>query len=212
MNDVEHPNDILRTILGSIVIELNKNNMYNYLKDFVIASPESLYYKGSVNSLLPANQVLYIPDNNNILTPIEDYKALLEVPSDIYRSDAELIMRGSIIEQHRKHLSTKPTVPMSFIKIVEIFILDKLNSMCRRSMLTSFNDIGRYLINDDVNIDDIRDKIEEYYSVEISMLYEFIAGDVWNIYFKQNQNSLLIIEKSVDWRIYDWHCKNYEEA
>lgn len=209
MIDIEHPNDLITKVHGSIAIDLYNQDLHHLLKDHLVdTDTPNIYFKGSTNPIISKKISLYIANKQN-LVPIEDYDLLLEHPTNVYNKDAEIVLRAEILEQHKKHLTSTPSIPNSLTVMIESYLVTILNRMCVKSMTGISYDISNYVT--DIDEDTVLDMIEEHYSNEISMLYEFIGTDTWNLYFKHRKNSLLVIEKSVDWRIYEWHRANYIE-
>jgi hypothetical protein len=108
-----------------------------------------------------------------------------------------------------KRLYSQPTLPSRGLQLIELCInqeICKINPFARNSHTEAA--INRLITNTaEITSDDIANDC----SCILKHVIDFIGNDVWHIYFVRLKGSDITIVKTIDYRIYDWHCSQYKK-
>lgn len=115
---------------------------------------------------------------------------------------------------HRKEhfLLDKPTVPALGIRLMTAmyeYLLDQMAPYHKRS--SGEDRIGSLLKNTINRADFITNELTPAVHDEILDLHKFIGDDTWHIYCTKIYGTSILIEKTVDYRVYDWHRQRHEK-
>ena len=85
--------------------------------------------------------------------------------------------------------------------------------MCKYAIpFTNINNaVGKCLKSDYAHLLN-EDAFNAFIETPLSQLDQFIKDDNWNIYLSRVKTTSLYIEKTVDYRIYEWTRMQYEES
>lgn len=205
--EIEHPMELLKEIKSVLMLDINISNINILLKDILPEGKEGLYLPNSNKNLLPED-VYYSYNDKNIplvLKPDE----ILNDPVDILDKNGNVYLKKTIISKYKNIFKTRPDVSSCILDIVEQYILSKIDEICYKTNLCVVDYLYNSVNESDIHI--VEDILEVELSQAIGDIYEFIGNDKWNIYFKKRVNDCLVIEKSIDWRIYEWQKIEYEK-
>jgi hypothetical protein len=110
-----------------------------------------------------------------------------------------------------KCLSTLPIKPYRGMKIVELLINNQINSFIkyRKGAKDIHSGIQNHF-KPDISEEDYERLIgaitEQYSDISLT-LRTFMARHDWNLYFVKTKICTVIIQRSMDWRAYDWTCR-----
>lgn len=108
-----------------------------------------------------------------------------------------------------RRLYSQPTVPARGLQLIELCInneISKINPFARNTHTEAA--INRLIYgNAEITSDDIANECSNI----LKHVIEFIGNDVWHIYFVRLKGSDITIVKTIDYRIYDWHCSQYKK-
>jgi len=205
--EIEHPMELLKEIKSVLMLDINVSNVNVLLKDILPEGEEGLYLPNSNKNLLPEDMYYSYADGNIplVLKPDE----ILKNPVDILDKNGNVYLKKTIISKYKNILKTRPDTSSCIFDIVEQYILSKIDEICYKTNLC----VVDYLYNsvDESNVHVVEDILEIELSQAVGDIYEFIGNDKWNIYFKKRVGDCLVIEKSIDWRIYEWQRIQYEK-
>jgi len=112
-----------------------------------------------------------------------------------------LVLKASSILYYGNNLTIGPSYQAMIAMTIVVIILTTIEQRCSYSRFGSIvNTFEGYY-----GTVETTDYIEDHISTLIEMTYNFIQDSAWNIFFKKIEYNSLIIEKSIDFRIYDWH-------
>jgi len=205
---VIHPNDLLSVVNGLIILDL-MDKAYDLIGDSrldgIVEPPEGIYIKGALEPYFKYSEGLVSLNENGAPISHPNAASILNHMLDVVDSEGNMVLRASQLKDKFEYLTPEPTAPITIIKLAETIMLRYITTVCKYSRLTS--KYSFYSLCGDADPDAIEEAIEEAYSPHMDELINFVANSTWNIYFKTMKGSTLIIEKSVDWRIYDWHMQ-----
>ena len=168
-------------------------------------NPAGLYLNNGVTPILLASNKYY-KEGTDIEVPIE------EIPNqtcNIVDVDGKVVLTAAKIITTRKHLSTKSTASHYAAVLLCEYIRYIIDQNVEHIKVHTDRDIWetwlsqegvRHLREGTLNYDLMFEPIR-------TIVQKFIGPDTWNIYFVALKRNTIIVEKSIDFRIYDWTQK-----
>jgi hypothetical protein len=174
--------------------------------DVLFPPREGVYRLGDVSPVLFANKRYFVQrkmDGRIVLEPITD---LSKVEESIVDEEGNLILSGHYMKNKQMFLSNQPTVPSRGIEIVKCLIDEHLAKISPWSKSQGYRQrLNSYFKNAAAVHEIVEDGFLERICESLIMsVNDFIGNDVWNMYFTKVVAVDLLIEKSIDYRIYDW--------
>lgn len=216
-----HPNTLLEKAEGLLVVNLLEQASYISTDEVLAAlvAPEpGLYIKGSVNPLLNSRESYYPKSLSGGLYPeakIVDFKEALKLQEDIVTISGEVVVSAFNLINRPHLFTTEPTLPVSAINVCYNVLIDYLFKRCKYARGRKLNHFSNYIKPEYQDLID-EEYLEDSLSDALDELHEFTVHSPWNIYMHKLTGTTLIIEKLVDWRIYDWteimYNKQQEES
>jgi hypothetical protein len=205
----------LNDVEGVFIVDLYIQSLYlpNSVKDALIDDMPGLYLPGVLKPIIPANQInnITVTDssnlNNYLTTSIAELKRIAVENKDYFRNKTIRYeaggMEGSFFLQIYRSLSDKPGKSIVQMQFIKDLMLDFLYQRCRHNV-HSFQKYYKYVKQSHIEIiesgnfgDDLRFIIDD--------LNKFISRHVNHLYFHKELGTNLIIEKSVDYRVYEYY-------
>lgn len=188
------PNLLLKaTKTGIISVENEADMLETRFEDKLKPVIKGFYKFGDMYPLGPKEVNELINESKKALTALRD------------------INSGSgieVINNRSKILFEYPTVPSRGLKLIELCICDEINKLnpfkVDRSIAATMERM--FLPNAVIDLQDIA----VCCSPIIADVLEFVGDDVWHIYNVSFNRTDLIIERTVDYRIYDWHLQRFK--
>jgi hypothetical protein len=180
------------------------------IQEMVIDCDEGIYFNGATKPLLlmqfgPYGTALDYRDHGMITKPLTLDEILCSRMDIVNRAGVTVISASTLVHR-RTSLHTKPKCSKAMINAVIAIVLDRLYSI---NAVVNNNKGYRYKLPLYLKIEECeRDKIDKFtdsFQPVLDELLKFIGNDIWHMYFHKEMNNLLLIEKTVDFRIYDWH-------
>lgn len=195
-----------------------------HASQFLIAPPTGMYLRGRSEPTLVPMQTYYqrlitgtAKNKKEKMVPINIWE---KISGDIYNQVSEIVVAG-----HQTHyLSREPTVPVIALQIIEIIakrVVDDLskfwirmdNPRLRFESTRKEDDfykpeiLLRPFFIDNLSAHQYQESVDEIME-EVSLLKreisQFIGSDKWIMHFVRRRGSSLIVEKTIDYRIYAW--------
>lgn len=130
----------------------------------------------------------------------------------VHDASGRIVLDHHIVANREYALSNLPTVPTTGFSIstniVKFHIASK-NEFTKEST-NYISSIGKMLKDEYVNTDLIHEIIDEAaFDSFFRVLDTFVGRDINHVYFyKPSGLCTLIVEKTIDWRAYQWHLSN----
>ncbi len=170
-------------------------------------NPEGIYIFNTLHPVLLPGQIGYLKNGKTVnFTDILKY-----VDEDVFNENGILKIPGKVLQNKSKLINQSGFFPISALQLLKHNVDKNLQSFCPHSVpFTSAVSYDRYLKKsaEDLIANGVCDSVLE---LEIPEIHEFIYKDLWRIYFVKTKTNNLFIEKSIDFRIYDWTKMKYEE-
>lgn len=172
----------------------------------LLPPPPGIYVTGSIEPLFSDAEKYYERSQLGMegyhLKSIEE---ILHAKEDIVNSHGEMVLALRDIRTKGRYLKDHPTIPAVGVKAAVSVVLGYLNSLNKNTNINLSNFKLEYLVKPEY----IRLVTREDFSVAFESLLdavmEFINGDTWHIYFYSLKGTTLVIEKTIDWRIYQYY-------
>jgi hypothetical protein len=206
---LEYVKEILIVDLLDYVLALDEEKHILPLVD----PPQGVYLKGSIKPLLDINKKYYFKSKylNEEEGLIKTYKDVLQSKDDIVNEDGNIVLTLDFIRTRKKFLTIKPDINITAVDIAINLVLTYLNNLCPYTRYVSKPNLY-YLIKPEYH-NLIEDNVyEEAFDSLLTNVYNFVNNDIWFIYFHRVKGSTLIIEKTCDYRIYEWTKLMYESS
>lgn len=191
-------------------------NLFDYIHDLIdkynhtfIDPDPGIYLVGSDIPLLKHNQAYYSESSYLTQTPIS---SLDDVEEPILNQDGEIIIPKYIMLRKDKMLSSTPFLPVRAFQIVYALVQHVIDQVLPYTPAKDYQkDILQY-VKPEFHHLVTEGYFESILYKLINDIYMFIGSDNWNIYYIKSQRSDLIIEKSIDYRVYDWTLQQEQQA
>lgn len=209
---VEDANKMLIKTKETLVLNLldhvvNLDDLYRV--DCYEEPRKGIYLSGSIDPIFYADSKYFWKNDQSVNIPILNIHELLTTFRTVIDSTEKVIIRGDTLFKQRKFLQTQPDIPVMAIKAAVATIIKYLNSLCS---FTHVNDISYNLYRlvkneyrDLVN----NDEFDVIFYDLVSKVQDFVGEDTWHIYFYKVRGTSIIIQKTIDYRIYDWYRIKY---
>lgn len=206
--------EALNELEGIFVIDLYKQSLLlpDQIKQALIDETPGYYIPGIVKPILTKRDngrcnVSIDNGKNFISTSIDELIRISKINREYFRNITIEYngknIHGNLFLQYFKDLSTTPSKSLVQMKFVKEIILDFLYQACRQNN-HSFRKYYNYVKPEYIDLietynfgDDLREVIES--------LNKFISRHTNHLYFHKELGANLIIEKSVDYRVYEYY-------
>lgn len=188
------PNQLLKATKTCIISVENEADMLETKFESKLKPVLKGFYKfGSMYPLGPKEVNELLAESKRAVTALRD------------------ISSGSgieVINNRSKLLFEYPTVPSRGLKLIELCICDEINRInpykVDRSVAASIERM--FLPNAVVDLQEVAECCNSI----VADVLDFVGEDVWHIYNVSFNRTDLIIERTVDYRIYDWHLQRFK--
>lgn len=204
----------LNEIEGVFVVDLYKQSMLlpESIKQSLVDDAFGYYIPNSHKPFITNNdkdRITVIDRNNNqsLITSIEELLRIASINKSYFKNIniglGNNTITGFFFLQHCNSFTNQPVVSVVQTQFVKELILDFLYQVCSQNT-HAFKKYFKYVKPEYVDMiesynfgDDLREVIES--------LHRFISRHVNNLYFHKEIGTTLIIEKSVDYRVYEYY-------
>jgi hypothetical protein len=143
-------------------------------------------------------------------------KNLDHVEEAVLDEHGEILIPAYMMARKKKFLMTAPNIPVRAICVAELLVREWLDSVLMHRPTTTYEEeISEHFVPEARSLIE-QGYIERTCSRLMNELAGFVKCDTWNIYNIRLRNTDLIVEKQVDWRIWDWtrqqELKSFEES
>ena len=179
----------------------------------LLPAPAGIYITGVINPLFSDTESYYERSQLGIdgyqLKSIEE---ILHAKEDIVNSHGELILALRDIRTKGRYLKDHPTIPAIGIKAAVSVVLSYLNSLNKNTNVSVAGFKLEYFIKPEYIWMVTREDYSVAFEDLLDTVMDFVDGDTWHIYFCSLKGSTLVIEKTIDWRIYQYYIMTQKES
>lgn len=210
---VQDPNKLLENPEGLQLFNLLEQASYIQTDEVInalVEPPRGLYVKGHVKPLL--NDIDFYYPRSRFKGPdarIVDFNAVFDLQEDILDESGKIVVTGFNLT-NRKHLfTTEPTLPITAINVCHNVLMDYLFKYCKYARGFRGSHVSNFIKPEYRDMMD-SEYFEDSLSDALDELHEFTRHHTWNIHFTKLNGTTLVIERMVDWRIFEWTRMMYE--
>ena len=206
----------------AVIFDINKHvirvlsKLPNYL-DALQETPDGIYIGGNIEPIINFDLPYFYKDFSgaNEKTRIKDFKEnldeVLTSGKDIVNASGKIVLQANTARIIRKlMLKEKPSTAM-LSKMAICMVLSYLNSLSEYTRINYSEYRFENLVKKEYNEVKYEQIFEAAFDDLLLEVRDFVGKDRYNFYFYSVKQSSLIIEKSVDYRIYDWYRIKLEE-
>lgn len=196
------PTEILILDLMEYISGIDKDPYFNAL----VEPTPGVYLPGSLDPIMSFSNPCYPASKMCIpeyaITSIE---GMLACGESIVNSKGNLIGDVRKIRRIVKHMTDKPQLPVIMLKVMMGVLTNYLGNLCRETRF-SFN-VSNYhkYIRPEYEYLLIEEAYETAMDDLIMDINKFVGRDTHHIYFTKLQATSVVIEKTIDYRIYEWY-------
>lgn len=215
MSEIKSLNDLLDKTTQVIVIDLFDHavSMEDKVQTMFIDPKPGLYLPGSVDPILESTKKYTYSNKfpNNIGKV--DLNKLCTNAGDILDQTGKIVITEQNIARRLKYFTTAPTVPAVAIKAASILTINYLTSLCQYTRSKNIHQSLEELVKPQFKTEFFKTEYEIQQSLFrlLDSVIEFVVEDTWHMYLTEVKGSTLIIEKGIDWRIYEWYRMKFEK-
>ena len=198
------PTDFTTPTSSLLLSVLNIANIIEACYGQYLIHPQEGYYLP--HSLEPIPTELYIV--NKTKTALIPYTGdIRKLTCSIYDKYSNIIANDSIMKEQEKYLFSTPKLPVQGLKMVKALVENRVECFLPWvKYQTSQRYIYNLLKSSDVDIFE-NGSLDRLMESIYQMLDDFIKRDIWFIYFIKYIGLDLIVEKTIDFRVKEWHEK-----
>lgn len=198
------PTDFTTPTSSLLLSVLNIANIIEACYGQYLIHPQEGYYLP--HSLEPIPTELYIV--NKTKTALIPYTGdIRKLTCSIYDKYSNIIANDSIMKEQEKYLFSTPKLPVQGLKMVKALVENRVECFLPWvKYQTSQRYIYNLLKSSDIDIFE-NGSLDRLMESIYQMLDDFIKRDIWFIYFIKYIGLDLIVEKTIDFRVKEWHEK-----
>lgn len=162
-------------------------------------NPKGIY---TLNSLWPViGESTKIFDKNG--RPL-DYDRVEELKTSVFNENGKLLINEYILKNLPHTVNRHGFYPISALQLLKHIVDKAMRAYCQyASPFTNDSAVHNYITSESSDL--LTSGQLENYVIDVNEeIFNFVCDDRWNIYFTKVKRDNLYIEKTIDYRIYDW--------
>ena len=160
------------------------------------------YLKGQMLPVFQKGRLYFTKKGLATNTPITSLDGLTET---IYDYAGNVVIPPNVMRNKDRYLSGTPTMPLQTAMVLEAYIKYYLEQMCpyrqmggsAKALCSLFNEQGQEMFEEGT--------IERILEPVGKVVRDFVGRDTWHIYFVKLEADSVFIEKTIDYRIYQYY-------
>lgn len=184
--------------------------------DWLLPAPKGIYSNSQVEPVMVDGGNYYTlvrKDNHFVRTPVSDLDKI-KTNQSVYtnKEDKDVVVVTALqLQNKQKCLSTLPIRPYRGMKILEALINNQIDSYIayKKGTKDLFDTLSRQFTPDCVHEDaeECYESILDEYKDMRTDISCFMGKHNWSIYFLKVKGTVATMQRSIDWRAYDWMCR-----
>lgn len=191
-------------------------NLMDYIQELIkkyehtFKEPESgIYLVDSATPLLKPTQAYFSESSFKSQTPLT---SLDDVEEQVVDENGDIIIPTYIMRRKSKMLSSKPTLPVRALQIAFETIQDQIDELLIHTPAREYGSGVKLHIKPEYHYLVTDGYIEASLGKLVRDISLFVGSDIWNLYYFKLNKTDLLIEKGIDFRVYDWTLKKEQEV
>lgn len=201
---------IIPLLANAMTIE-QKFNVY--MED----EPHGIYRLGDTEPVIVSGQDYYFLSNNpltgkNQMIPITDFDSSFNLStSHVCNASGKIVIFDYMMKNKQKYLNNYPSIPTRSIIILEMVIRNLISRMSEYDNRANFDrEIQNLLLPEYQYLQD-QNVFEDYATEIVQKTLNFVGEDTWHIYNVRAHGPDVTLEKTIDFRIYEYHRRLDQE-
>jgi hypothetical protein len=188
----------------------------SYCADHLLTPPSGIYSNSRIEPVMVDGGDYYMIDTRGgktVRISISDLNKSRKGMSIYTEANGKdhVVITSLQLQNRDKCLSTLPIRPYRGVKIVEQLITNQIDNFIRyrKGAKDLYGGISSHLNARITNeeLERLMGIITEQYADIRLAIHSFMGKHDWNLYFIKFKNGTATIQKSIDWRAYDWMCR-----
>lgn len=212
MNPTPTASELLLRTTQTLMVDAVQELQYllNNYPEVLMDNPKGVYQVGHLFPVLKEGEYYYTRAGLKKGTPIKD---LDKVNEAVFDRNGLLLINDFAMKHKRQFLSNESSISKAGLHAVYCFINKKIEDNCAYSRFRRYEEqflmcfkpeyhhaIRQGEIDVDLMFGGLSERINSY-----------IQNEPWTIYFVKKISTLILVEKTVDFRIYDWTLQKEAE-
>lgn len=173
-------------------------------------NPKGIYIVGKVDAVMTNGNAYFTKEGLELNVPITDMERITE---NVFNAQGQLVVPGFIMRSKRKYLRNESTYSYFGIKAVFYYIQRIIESHSAHTTSRRYHDLflncfkpeyREKIFNQDIDIDYYLNRLHD-------KIMSFIEKDPWIIFLVKQLGSVCLVEKTIDYRIFDWTLNRERE-
>ena len=172
-------------------------------QEHLLAPPKGIYCSGKLEPAMIDGQTYYSSKSGSRLEPITDIN---KVNTAVYNESGKCVIPLLYMKKRNLMVSNEPFMSYRGLHIVRELVTNQIDHSCayRRYAKDKHGCISKHFIpGTDIN-EIYADVLDVIYKPLEAEIYEFLGNHAWDMHFAKLQNTILIIERGMDYRAYCW--------
>lgn len=228
MRDFANFDELLNHKEASIIFDLrnyvseHKNPKY---EDMFLPPERGVYVQGILDPIVNLDKPHYLrsqlvvnagPGNDGIFnyraTPtIQGLGQIMEAKCDVINAAGDVVLSARDIRSLGKMFKDKPDLPIQAIRLALVATTECMNEICRHTRFGNppYNPMALVkethwaMLDNHIHHAMFRGLLDE--------VATFVGDDNWHLYHYKVKGSTLVLEKTIDYRIYKFHADIFEK-
>lgn len=211
MDDAEHLN-LLNETNEVLVLDLGQAALFisDRLRNKIVPPEEGIYMKGSIDPICVKGKVYFTVDKNGDYQKIE-VGNILDTSDEIYDANYNTVIEGSLARHKKRFYTDKTPDDANIIRVIRAICLSVVNEYTLKCSPKPSDMSIDHLIHPEYITEVL---IKQEFDVELDRtcqkIVDFIGNYNWSIFTYKNVGRTFILERGMDFRIYDWYRIQYE--
>lgn len=192
--DMRFSADLIEGVCGELLADPPKGVYHISKLHPVMVDGRSYFYRQGIETLL-------VEDINKVTTAVFDADGNCVIPSRYMRDKA-------------RFLANTPLLPYRGLLIVKAIVDHQINTFAAYHRVTgkTLADYVRPHFKAGVELEeDLLNNLDNCCASVRKELMVFLGDDVWNMFFTKQLTTALRIERSMDWRAWEWEQKHGDD-
>ena len=221
MREFDSVMDCIQYVHSTLVVDL-KNYIshcsHDHYKSLFKPTPKGIYLKGEViKPLVDLTKPHYLrpvayKDQQvpvQSLTPITEYDQAKGTKSDIVDATGKVLLTSRDIMVMERVLTDDPGYGYQAIRAASYFGLSFLSRFCAHANISPPHDYRDIFIEE--AWPQVEDESLDVFNQLKYAIASFVGDDELYLYYYRMQESVLYIQKNVDYRVYEYYLKKHAE-
>lgn len=201
-NELLKPTEVQIIDLMSYIPHIDEDPYFVALFD----PTPGVYLPGAIDPILSWVNPAYPASKFGVsMAAITGLQGLKECKEPLVNSKGVTICTAAELKKAIKHMTDTPTLPVNMLKVMLAILNTHLTTMCVKTRTRISSSSYQHLVRPEYQhlIED------DSYVIALDQLLldinQFIRNDTFHIYFTKLLGTSVIIEKTIDYRIYEWY-------